>query len=267
MQTHARSHTVKHRCSGSCALVQPLAVEVGGSGWRHSSTNRLCGHELSSTWPISAEDHEVWRWASARHSAPPHRVYSPLPLLCRLGFSPSPAPLQARGGGGLRPDPHDIWCRSERKGEAEAKLAAARHRPAVGTCEKSPPLRILQALRLGCSVVRAHVGARGVSQKSIAPPRQAGIHPLYVDSPNMRLWEMRPFVELADRLGAPRRLARPRWEDGGDAGRLSCMGVFVSLCAAPGPETHCRDRSSHVLVPPRRAAGGRHRLRPRGLSK
>eukprot|EP00928_Gymnodinium_smaydae_P032466 TRINITY_DN23505_c0_g1_i1.p1 TRINITY_DN23505_c0_g1~~TRINITY_DN23505_c0_g1_i1.p1 ORF type:complete len:997 (-),score=180.55 TRINITY_DN23505_c0_g1_i1:47-2992(-) len=30
---------------------------------------------------------------------------------------------------------------------------------------------------------------------------EAGIHPIYVDCPNMRLWEMRPYVKLADRLG------------------------------------------------------------------
>eukprot|EP00928_Gymnodinium_smaydae_P038718 TRINITY_DN26642_c0_g3_i1.p1 TRINITY_DN26642_c0_g3~~TRINITY_DN26642_c0_g3_i1.p1 ORF type:complete len:979 (-),score=142.37 TRINITY_DN26642_c0_g3_i1:96-2957(-) len=30
---------------------------------------------------------------------------------------------------------------------------------------------------------------------------EAGLHPLYVDCPNMKLWEMRPYVKLADRLG------------------------------------------------------------------
>merc|ERR1711862_320163 len=30
---------------------------------------------------------------------------------------------------------------------------------------------------------------------------EAGIHPVYVDCPNLKAWEMKPYVELAERLG------------------------------------------------------------------
>jgi len=47
---------------------------------------------------------------------------------------------------------------------------------------------------------------------------EAGIHPLYVDCPNMRLWEMHPYVALADRLGYVTTVVEPheiceKWDD------------------------------------------------------
>merc|ERR1739845_291769 len=30
---------------------------------------------------------------------------------------------------------------------------------------------------------------------------EAGIHPIFVDCPNLSHWEMRPYVQLAERLG------------------------------------------------------------------
>jgi len=47
---------------------------------------------------------------------------------------------------------------------------------------------------------------------------EAGIHPLYVDCPNLRLWEMRPYILLADRLGYVTTIVDPqticeKWND------------------------------------------------------
>jgi len=47
---------------------------------------------------------------------------------------------------------------------------------------------------------------------------EAGIHPLYVDCPNLKLWEMQPFVKLADDLGYVVNIVEPndvcdRWDD------------------------------------------------------
>mmetsp|Transcript_133379 Transcript_133379/g.345225 ORF Transcript_133379/g.345225 Transcript_133379/m.345225 type:complete len:976 (+) Transcript_133379:762-3689(+) len=38
---------------------------------------------------------------------------------------------------------------------------------------------------------------------------EAGIHPLYVDCTNMRRWEMKPYIELADRLGYVANIVEP----------------------------------------------------------
>jgi len=38
---------------------------------------------------------------------------------------------------------------------------------------------------------------------------EAGIHPLYIDAANLRLWEMRAYVELADRLGYVTTIVEP----------------------------------------------------------
>jgi len=47
---------------------------------------------------------------------------------------------------------------------------------------------------------------------------EAGIHPLYVDCTNLRLWEMRPYVLLAERLGYVVTVVEPgdicgKWDD------------------------------------------------------
>lgn len=39
---------------------------------------------------------------------------------------------------------------------------------------------------------------------------EAGIHPLYVDCTNLRLWEMRPYVELAENLGYVPQIVEPQ---------------------------------------------------------
>merc|ERR1712137_68619 len=38
---------------------------------------------------------------------------------------------------------------------------------------------------------------------------EAGIHPLYIDCPNLRIWEMRAYVQLADRLGYVTTVVEP----------------------------------------------------------
>merc|ERR1712224_267572 len=47
---------------------------------------------------------------------------------------------------------------------------------------------------------------------------EAGIHPLFVDEPNMRFWEMRPYLVLAERLGYVATIVEPgdineKWDD------------------------------------------------------
>jgi len=47
---------------------------------------------------------------------------------------------------------------------------------------------------------------------------EAGIHPLFVDCPNLRLWEMRAYILLADRLGYVVKVTEPgiiceKWND------------------------------------------------------
>jgi len=47
---------------------------------------------------------------------------------------------------------------------------------------------------------------------------EAGIHPIFVDDANMRLWEMRPYLMLADRLGYVTTVVEPhdiceKWDD------------------------------------------------------
>eukprot|EP00434_Breviolum_minutum_P038531 symbB.v1.2.034180.t1/scaffold4365.1/size40646/2 len=40
---------------------------------------------------------------------------------------------------------------------------------------------------------------------------EAGIHPVFIDAPNLRLWEMKPYVLLAERLGYVVNVVEP-WE-------------------------------------------------------
>lgn len=47
---------------------------------------------------------------------------------------------------------------------------------------------------------------------------EAGVHPLYVDCANLKLWEMRPYVLLAERLGYVVTVIQPqdiceKWDD------------------------------------------------------
>jgi len=47
---------------------------------------------------------------------------------------------------------------------------------------------------------------------------ESGIHPLYIDAPNMRLWEMRPYLDLAEKLGYVTTIVEPieiseKWDD------------------------------------------------------
>lgn len=39
---------------------------------------------------------------------------------------------------------------------------------------------------------------------------EAGIHPVYVDCPNVRIWEMKPYLELAERLGYVPTIVEPQ---------------------------------------------------------
>lgn len=56
---------------------------------------------------------------------------------------------------------------------------------------------------------------------------EAGLHPLFIDCSNARLWEMRPYVELADTMGYVTTVVEPweicdRWNDAN----------FLELCGA-----------------------------------
>lgn len=56
------------------------------------------------------------------------------------------------------------------------------------------------------------------NQARVRLAMEAGIHPLFVDEPNMRLWEMRPYLALAERLGYVTTVVEPleiceRWDD------------------------------------------------------
>jgi len=47
---------------------------------------------------------------------------------------------------------------------------------------------------------------------------EAGIHPIYIDCPNLRHWEMQPYLDLADQLGYVTNIVEPqdiceKWED------------------------------------------------------
>jgi len=57
---------------------------------------------------------------------------------------------------------------------------------------------------------------------------EAGLHPLFVDCANIRLWEMQPYVALAERMGYVVTVVEPweisdRWEDAN----------FLQLCSNP----------------------------------
>merc|ERR1719253_173047 len=47
------------------------------------------------------------------------------------------------------------------------------------------------------------------NQARVRLAMEAGIHPLFVDEPNMRLWEMRPYLVLAERLGYVPTIVEP----------------------------------------------------------
>jgi len=56
------------------------------------------------------------------------------------------------------------------------------------------------------------------NQARVRLAMEAGIHPLYIDAPNMRLWEMRPYLALAERLGYVTTVMEPieiseKWDD------------------------------------------------------
>lgn len=56
------------------------------------------------------------------------------------------------------------------------------------------------------------------NQARVRLAMEAGIHPVYIDEPNMRLWEMRPYLLLAERLGYVTTIVEPadiceKWDD------------------------------------------------------
>lgn len=56
------------------------------------------------------------------------------------------------------------------------------------------------------------------NQARVRLAMEAGIHPLFVDEPNMRLWDMRPYLILAERLGYVTTMVEPgdiceKWDD------------------------------------------------------
>merc|ERR1712008_376609 len=56
------------------------------------------------------------------------------------------------------------------------------------------------------------------NEKRVRLAMEAGVHPLYVDCANVRLWEMRPYVLLAERLGYVVTVIQPqdiceKWDD------------------------------------------------------
>jgi len=61
-------------------------------------------------------------------------------------------------------------------------------------------------------------GAHCRNETRVRLAMEAGIHPLYVDCTNLRLWEMRPYVLLAERLGYVVTIVEPldiceKWDD------------------------------------------------------
>jgi len=55
---------------------------------------------------------------------------------------------------------------------------------------------------------------------------EAGIHPVFIDSSNLRLWEMRPYVLLAERLGYVVNVVEP-WEICAKYRDLSFLAVML----------------------------------------
>jgi predicted kinase len=47
------------------------------------------------------------------------------------------------------------------------------------------------------------------NQARVRLAMESGIHPLFIDEPNMRLWEMKPYLALADRLGYVTTIVEP----------------------------------------------------------
>jgi predicted kinase len=56
------------------------------------------------------------------------------------------------------------------------------------------------------------------NQARVRLAMETGIHPLFIDEPNLRLWEMKPYLALADRLGYVTTIVEPsdicdKWDD------------------------------------------------------
>jgi len=95
---------------------------------------------------------------------------------------------------------------------------------------------------------------------------EAGIHPLFVDCTNLRLWEMRPYVQLAERLGYVSSVIEPheiceRWDDieylaaanGTIARQASGRTVQIELLGAMLREFEPLPKSSDALEAIRQA--------------
>merc|ERR1712232_1394727 len=121
------------------------------------------------------------------------------------------------------------------------------------------------------------------NQARVRLAMEAGIHPLFIDEPNMRLWEMRPYVALADRLGYVTTIVEPadiseKWDDVDflagandtlerrEEGRVVSRGMLAGLLDAFEPLSTQGDplhavRSSKqggapAIAPPSDADGG-----------
>lgn len=92
---------------------------------------------------------------------------------------------------------------------------------------------------------------------------EAGIHPLYIDCPNLRLWEMRAYILLADRLGYVTTVIEPeticeKWNDveylsaandtseRKNSGKRVARGLVSALLQVFEPLQHPDDASSEI---------------------
>lgn len=92
---------------------------------------------------------------------------------------------------------------------------------------------------------------------------EAGIHPLFVDCPNLRLWEMRAYILLADRLGYVTKVVEPdticeKWNDleflaaandtseRKDSGKSVEKGILSALLATYEQLQHPDDPASEI---------------------
>jgi predicted kinase len=92
---------------------------------------------------------------------------------------------------------------------------------------------------------------------------EAGIHPLFVDCPNLRLWEMRAYILLADRLGYVTKVIEPeiiceKWNDveflaaandtpeRKDCGKAVDKGVLSALLNTYEHLQHPEDTASEI---------------------
>lgn len=74
---------------------------------------------------------------------------------------------------------------------------------------------------------RSLESAHARNEQRVGLAMEAGLHPLFVDCSNVRLWEMKPYVELADTMGYVTTVVEPweicdRWDD----------ASFLELCGA-----------------------------------